>query len=144
LDFYAIGDVVTTKTYVKAILTEVCFIFLSGYRSDSKLEMAGVGVLRTSIFCLMLFVITSKTFIDSSKNTGNTDAIASQVKLLEKQIEEKEKSIIYYRDVKKWPITTKQLIKEKDEMIKKLIKLKEEQAKGANREVSDLRRLFRF
>src|SRR5690606_15632482 len=31
LTFYAIEGAVSTKTYIKAILTEVCFIFLSGY-----------------------------------------------------------------------------------------------------------------
>jgi hypothetical protein len=138
LEFYSIDGAIDTKTYVKAILTEVCFIFLSGYRSDSKIQTAAVGVLRTSIFCLMLFVITSKTFIDSSKNTGNTKAIQQQVVLLEEQIAEKKKSIIYYRDVKKWPVTTKQLIQEKDALVKKLVDLKEQQAKGANTEVSEL------
>lgn len=138
LEFYSIDGVIDTKTYVKAILTEVCFIFLSGYRSDNKVQMFGVGVLRVSIFCLMLFVITSKTFIDSSKNAGNTNAVQQQIVLLEEQIEEKKKSIIYYRDVKKWPLTTKQLIQEKDEMIKKLVSLKERQADGATQEVSEL------
>jgi Ni,Fe-hydrogenase I cytochrome b subunit len=138
VEFYAIEGVISTKTYIKAILTEVCFIFLSGYRSDNKWQTAAVSILRTCIFCLMLFVITSKTFIDSSKNTGNTNAIVQQIIIVEKQIKEKEKSIIYYRDVKKWPITTKQLIKEKDLLVKKLIDLKDQQAKGANVDVSDL------
>lgn len=138
LDFYAIDSIIDTKTYVKAILTEVCFIFLSGYRSDNKIQMAGVGVLRVSIFCLMLFVITSKTFIDSSKNTSNTNAIQEQIVLLQEQIDEKKKSIVYYRDVKKWPVTTKQLIQEKDQMVSKLVSLKEKQADGATQEVSEL------
>lgn len=138
LTFYAIDGLIETKTYVKAILTEVCFIFLSGYRSSSKLQMFSVGFLRASMFCLMLFVITSKTFIDSSKNTGNTNAIEQQILLLENQIEEKEKSIIYYRDVKKWPITTKQIVQEKDKMVNKLVELREKQALGANQDVSKL------
>lgn len=138
LEFYAVGDIVNTKTYVKAILTEVCFIFLSGYRSDNRLQMVGAGILRVSIFCLMLFVITSKTFMDSTKTVSNTNVIQEQIILLEQQIEEKEKSIKYYRDVKQWPITTKQLIKEKDELVKKLVELKEKQAAGATVEVSDL------
>ena len=44
--FYAVAGIITTKTWIKAILTEVCFIFLSGYRSDTRLQMAMVGVLR--------------------------------------------------------------------------------------------------
>ena len=138
LDFYAVDGLIDTKTYEKAILTEVCFIFLSGYRSDSKWETAGVGVLRASIFCLMLFVITNKTFMDSGKITSNTDVIQQQVMLLEEQISEKNKSIIYYRDVKKWPLTTKQNIQEKNVLVNKLIILKEKQAEGATKEVSEL------
>jgi len=138
LEFYSIDGVIDGKTYIKAVLTEVCFIFLSGYRSVGKWATAAVGMLRVSIFCLMLFAITSKTFIDSSKNSGNTVAIQEQVILLKEQIDEKKKSIVYYRDVKKWPITTKQMIQEKDKMIVKLIALKEQQAKGANVSVSEL------
>ncbi len=137
-DFYAIDGVISSKTYIKAILTEVCFIFLSGYRSEGKWQTAAVTGLRVGIFCLMLFAITSKTLLDSSKTASNTDVIAQQVTLLEEQIIEKEKSIIYYRDVKKWPITTKQIIKEKDILVKKLITLKEKQASGATKEVSQL------
>jgi len=138
LDFYSIDGSITPKTYVKAILTEVCFIFLSGYRSDNKVQMIGASALRVGIFCLMMFVITSKTFIDTERNTSNTNAVESQIILLEEQVEEKKKSIVYYRDVKKWPVTTKQLIKEKDDMVKKLVSLKEKQSKGATKEVSDL------
>lgn len=137
LDFYSDGDVVDFKTYVKAILTEVCFIFLSGYRSSTRLQSVGVSLLRVSIFCLMLFVITSKTFIDSSVNIGNTVSIESQVVLLQKQIDEKEKTIEFYKQ-KNWPVTTKQLTMEKDKLVDKLIELKQKQAEGANKDVSDL------
>lgn len=138
LEFYAVNSVIDTKTYVKAILTEVCFIFLSGYRSDSKIQMIGAGALRVSIFCLMMFVITSKTFMDSTKNSSNTNAIQEQIMILEEQIKQKEKDIEYYRDVKQWPNTTRQLVKERDELVKKLIDLKEKQAAGATVEVSEL------
>lgn len=138
LEFYAANAVVDTKTYIKAILTEVCFIFLSGYRSDNKTQETIANVLRVGIFCLMIFVITSKTFMDSTKNSSNTNAIQEQIKIIEQQIKEKEKDIVYYRDVKQWPNTAKQLIKERDELVKKLIELKEKQAAGATVEVSDL------
>jgi hypothetical protein len=138
LEFYTINGVIDTKTYVKAILTEVCFIFLSGYRSDSKIQTIAANGLRVSIFCLMMFVITSKTFMDSTKTSSSTNIIQEQVLILEKQIREKEKDITYYRDVKQWPNTVKQLIKERDELVKKLISLKEKQAEGSNTEVSDL------
>lgn len=138
LDFYSSGAALDFKTYVKAILTEVCFIFLSGYRSDTKMQQFAVSTLRVGIFCLMIFVITSKTFMDSTKNSSNTDAIQEQISILEKQIEEKEKDITYYRDVKQWPNTARQLMKERDELVKKLMELKEKQAAGATVQVSDL------
>jgi hypothetical protein len=137
LEFYAIDGAIDTKTYIKAILTEVCFIFLSGYRSDNKWAAAAVGVLRTSIFCLMLFVITSKTFIDSSKNVGNTNAIAQQIVIVEKQIAQKEKDMEYYLK-KDWPKNYSATRLEKEKLVNKLIGLKEQQAKGANTEVSEL------
>lgn len=137
LEFYSIDGVIDTKTYVKAILTEVCFIFLSGYRSDNKIQAAAVGVLRTSIFCLMLFVITSKTFIDSSKNVGNTNAIAQQIVIVEKQIAQKEKDMEYYLK-KDWPKNYSATRLEKEKLVNKLIDLKEQQAKGANTKVSEL------
>jgi hypothetical protein len=137
LEFYTIDSVVDTKTYVKAILTEVCFIFLSGYRSDNKLQMAGASVLRVSIFCLMLFVITSKTFIDSQKNTSNTNVIAQQVILIEKQIDQKERDMEYYLK-KDWPRNYSATRLEKEQLVEKLIALKEQQADGATEEVSEL------
>jgi hypothetical protein len=137
LEFYAINGVINTKTYVKAILTEVCFIFLSGYRSDTKIQTAAVGVLRTSVFCLMLFVITSKTFIDSQKTTSNTDVIAQQIVLLEEQIQQKQKDMDYYLK-KDWPRNYSATRLEKEKLTTKLIELKEKQAAGATKEISDL------
>jgi hypothetical protein len=137
LDFYSIGGDLDARTYVKAILTEVCFIFLSGYRSDNKLQMAGVGVLRVSIFCLMMFVITSKTFIDSSKNTGNTNAVTQQIVLIEEQIQQKQKDMDYYLK-KDWPRNYSATRLEKEKLTTKLIDLKNQQAQGATVEVSEL------
>lgn len=136
--FYADSGIIETKTYAKAILTELCFIFLSGYRPANSAEKVATTALRIGVFCLMLFVITSKTFLNSAKDTSEISLIQEQVLILEEQIKEKEKNIIYYRDIKQWPNTTKQLIKEKDELVKKLIKLKEKQAAGSNTQVSDL------
>ena len=138
LGFYSADDIVTAKTYIKAILTEVCFIFLSGYRASSRIELSLVSILRVSIFTLMVLVITSQVLLDGSKNIGNTESISKQITLIEKQIKEKEKNIIYYRDVKKWPITTKQLIKEKDLLVNELLDLRKQQASGSNKKVSEL------
>jgi hypothetical protein len=137
LDFYSIEGVIGTKTYVKAILTEICFIFLSGYRSDNKIQMGAVGVLRVSIFCLMMFVITSKTFMDSSKVTSNTKVITEQIVLLKTQIKEKEKQMNYYLK-KDWPRNYSSTRLEKEKLTTKLIDLKEKQAQGATEEVSEL------
>ena len=137
LEFYSIDGVIETKTYVKAILTEVCFIFLSGYRSDNKITATAVGVLRVSIFCLMLFVITSKTFIDSQKNTSNTNVIAQQIVLLEEQIKQKQKDMDYYLQ-KDWPKNYSATRLEKENLTTKLIELKEKQAAGATQEISEL------
>jgi DNA repair exonuclease SbcCD ATPase subunit len=137
LEFYSVDGVIDTKTYVKAILTEVCFIFLSGYRSDTKLQTAAVGVLRVSIFCLMLFVITSKTFMSSTKTVGSTNVIEQQVAIVEQQIKEKEANIKFYQE-KKWPWTVRQLITEKDALVSKLMELKQKQLEGATKEVSKL------
>lgn len=138
LEFYSVNGSIDGKTYVKAILTEVCFIFLSGYRPDDKIQKVGANVLRVGIFCLMIFVITSRTFMDSTKNYSNTNAIQDQVLIIQDQVKEKEKDIRYYRDVKQWPNTVRQLTKERDELVKKLIELKEKQANGATVEVSEL------
>ena len=137
LEFYSIGGVIDTKTYVKAILTEVCFIFLSGYRADTKFMTAAVSILRMSIFCLMLFVITSKTFIDSQKTTSNTSVIAQQIVILEEQIKQKEKDMAYYLK-KDWPRNYSATRLEKERLTTKLIELKEKQASGATEEVSEL------
>lgn len=137
LEFYSIENKITFKTYVKAILTELCFIFLSGYRSKNKTEMGIASFLRICMFSLMLFVITSKTFIDSSKTTNNTDIIQQQVIMLEKQIKQKEKDMEYYLK-KDWPRNYSATRLEKEKLTTKLIQLKEKQAAGAVKEVSDL------
>jgi hypothetical protein len=135
--FYADEGVVNTKTIIKAILTEIAFVFLSGYRAIGKIETTAVSLLRVGVFSLMLFVITSKTFIDSSVFSGNADSVAVQVSILEKQIEEKERKINYYLE-KNWPITVKQLSQEKDVLVNKILELKEKQAQGVTQNTSVL------
>lgn len=135
LDFYAINSAVSANTYVKAILTEVCFIFLSGYRANNKLETAAVSVLRVSIFTLMVFVISSQTFTIGTKNISETLAIKTQIKTIQLQISEKEEQIKYYQSIN-WPrnYTTARL--EKEKLVDKLLALQEQQAKGKNESVS--------
>lgn len=138
--FYAEDGVVTASTYLKAILTELSFIFLTGYKTQDKISKYLVGVLKGGVFALMLFVITSQTITLGTQTIGEIDSISEQVALIEKQIVEKDKEIIYYRDVKNWPSTTKQMVLEKDQLVQKLLRLKEAQAAGKTQSVSELER----
>lgn len=137
LGFYAVDGFISTKTYVKAILTEICFIFLSGYRTKTKIGMVWVGVLRACIFTLMMFVISSQVLIQGTKEIGNTDAIQQQIVVIEEQIKEKKKDIEFFRK-KNWPRNVARLTIEKKELANKLLDLKEQQAKGSNEKVSEL------
>lgn len=135
LSFYAIDGIITFKTYVKAILTEVCFIFLSAYQSSNKLQAAWVNLLRAGIFSLMLFVISSQTITVGTKNISEIDKIQEQIVLLEEQIEEKNQQLKYYQE-KDWPRNYTRTSIEKEELVDKLVDLKEQQIAGKNEDVS--------
>lgn len=135
IGFYALDGVITTKTYVKAILTEVSFIFLSSYRAKGFLETAWIGVLRASVFALMLFVITSQTIDVGTRTISENEVIAEQIELVEQQIDEKQKEIDYYRSIE-WPRNATQSRLAKEKLVEKLINLKEQQASGKNESVS--------
>ncbi len=137
LGFYAIDGIVDTKTYIKAILTEVCFIFLSGYRTESKIGLVWVSVLRACIFSLMVFVISSQVLIQGTKEIGNVNSITQQITFIEEQIKEKEKNIKYFKEIGYKRNATRVTI-EKQELVKKLLELKQKQAEGSNKEVSKL------
>jgi hypothetical protein len=137
LSFYAVDGIISTKTYVKAILTEVCFIFLSGYRSNGALQSFFVNLLRCGIFVLMIFVITSETFVSGKKFIGNVDSISQQITLLENQIAEKEKTINFYME-KGWGVNVRKHTDDKNELVNELLELKKQQAKGANVGVSQI------
>lgn len=133
--FYADGNAPDLKTYIKAILTEVAFIFLSGYKTSDFLNKIWVNTLRAGVFSLMLFVISSQTLLSGTKFQTNSSAIQEQVVLLEKQIDEKEKTIQFYIS-KGWGNSVRKLTQEKNELVQKLITLKEKQADGSNEGVS--------
>jgi len=139
LAFYALDGIITTKTYVKAILTEVCFIFLSAYQTKSKLELAWVSMLRVGIFTLMLFVITSQTLDIGTRTISENASIAQQISLIEEQVRTKEDQMAYYQK-KDWPRNYSRVSIEKQALLEKLIKLKEEQASGKNESVSEVER----
>ena len=134
--FYADGNVADAKTYVKAILTELSFIFLSGFKSADWKQKIWVNILRAGVFSLMLFVISSQTILSGTKFSTNSESIQQQVELLEKQIAEKEKTIQFYID-KGWGNNVRKQSEEKDKLVTKLIDLKEQQAQGSNEKVSD-------
>ena len=137
LEFYADSGVLDTKTYAKAILTEVCFIFLSGYRSDNTIQKIGVGALRVSIFCLMLFVITSEITLKGTRDIDQIDNLADRIARIERQIDSINKEIDYYKSIDwKWRMT--QGIKKRDELEKQVQELKEKQSESGTKEVSKL------
>lgn len=137
LNFYAIDGIISTKTYVKAILTEVCFIFLSGYRTETKAGLAWVTVLRAGIFSLMMFAISSQVILQGTKEIGNADSVQQQIVFIEEQIKEKEKNIKYFKEIG-YPRNATRVTIEKQELVKKLITLKEKQAEGSNQQVSEI------
>lgn len=135
--FYADGNIADFKTYVKAILTEVSFIFLSGFKSADWKQKIWVNTLRAGVFALMLFVISSQTIMSGTKFQTNSTAIQEQIEILEKQIAEKEKTIQFYID-KGWGNSVRKQTEDKNKLVDKLIALKEQQAQGSNEKVSDL------
>ena len=137
VNFYAIDGIIESKTWVKAILTEISFIFLSGYRSVGKLQIIWVNFLRVGIFCLMMFVISSQAIDIGTRTISENAAIAQQVVLIEKQIEDKQKEIDYYISIK-WPRNATQSRIAKEKLVNKLIVLKDAQASGKNEEVSKI------
>ena len=134
--FYSEGEV-TAKTWLQAILTEVCFIFLSGYRSDSMSQKFFLPILRASIFCLMLFVITSEITLKGTKDIGSIDSLSERITRLENQISSINKEIDYYRSVD-WKWRMAQSIKTRDELEKKIQELKEQQSSEGSKEVSSI------
>jgi len=138
LPFYALGGVVATSTYVKAILTEVCFIFLNGYRSVGKLQTTAVIALRVSIFVLMMFVITSRVIFESAENVSEISNVQSQIELLIVDIAKKEETIEFYRK-KNWGVNVRMQEEVRDKLREELLKLKTRQLETKKSEaVSDL------
>ena len=139
VNFYAIDGVIDTKTWIKAILTEVSFIYLSGYKSSGNMQKIWVNTLKGGIFGLMMFVISSQAIDTGTKTISENESIQQQIVLIEEQIKSKEADIKYFKEIK-WPRNAARSTVEKQELVKKLIKLKEEQAKGKNKDVSEIER----
>ncbi len=136
--FYAAEGASVSKTWLKAILTEVSFIFLSGYRAVGWVQTALAGLLRVGVFSLMLFVITSDLAFRSVSTTATSDNIKQQIELVEQQIKSKDETIEFYKK-KGWGISVNNHEKEKQLLVEKLFKLKEQQGEGKVEAVSDVK-----
>lgn len=138
IPFYAIAGIVTFKTYIKALLTETCFVFLAGYRSVGHIQTALVSILRASMFCLMLFVISSEVSLEGAKDISKIDNIANRIERLETQIDKTEKDIERYRSID-WPKNMTVSIRKREELEKQVQTLRSRQeTEGASEEVSVL------
>lgn len=137
VSFYAVESAIASKVWIKAILTEVCFIFLSGYRAVGWAQSLFVGALRVCMFCLMLFVVTSDLAFKSVSTTAVSDNISQQIVLIEEQIKSKDETIKFYRD-KEWGVSVNKHEQEKSVLVEKLVKLKEKQGEGKTEDVSKI------
>ena len=132
--FYGDG-IASTGAYFKAILTEICFIFISAYRSNNLIEKTMVSLTRVGIVVLMLFVITSETFLNTTKTIENTSILSDKVSAVETQIQAKQKTIDFYL-TKGWGVSVNKFENEKIKLEKQLFEMKSEQQGGANIAVS--------
>lgn len=139
LPFYAVGGAITSKVWLKAILTEVSFIFLSGFRADGWLQSAAVTVLRGAIFCLMLFVITSEVTLEGTKDISKISSVATRIERLETQIKRTEKDIIVFRE-KNWPRNMTQSIRKREQLEEQVQELRERQEEEGSEELAGLLR----
>lgn len=137
LPFYMVGDAITTKTWIKAILTEVCFVFVSSYRAVGWLQTTIVSFARVGIFTLMLFVISSEVTLEGLNKVNEIDVIQQKIEFVEQQIRDKDELIQFYKD-KGWGNNTKVQSDEKNKLVDQLIELKNEQLEGKNEKASDL------
>ena len=135
--FYAVEGIITANTWLMAILTEVCFIFVSAYRAEGKLQTAMAMFARAGIFALMLFVVSSEVTTEGLNKINKIDVISQKIELMEKEIKQKDELIEFYKK-KDWGVNVRKQIDEKDKLVKQLVELKNEQIDGANEKTSDI------
>lgn len=134
VSFYSNGEP-TLYSYYKAILTEVCFIFLASYQARSLLEKIVAPILRASLFLLMSFVISSQVILDSTKFSTSSTVVDNRVELIKKQIEDKQKTIDFYIG-KGWAVSTNKHVKDKEKLQAKLDEVLSEQRSGLTGDVA--------
>lgn len=137
LPFYALDGIISTETWVQAILTEVCFIFVSSYRAIGWLQTSIAYIARVSIFALMLFIVSAEVMMHGTNQINEINVIGQKITLIESQIQSKDELIKFYKD-KKWPSSVRKQSDEKDALLKQLIALKDEQIDGKSQDVSTL------
>jgi len=137
LPFYSLDGIVSTKTWVQAILMELCFIFVSTYRAQSLFQSALLYLARAGTFALMLFVVSTKVLYTGAGIIDEIDITKQKIEIIETQIKEKEDQINFYKE-KNWGNTVRSIIKEKDALSKQLVELKNKQIEGKSESVSEL------
>lgn len=134
VSFYSSGEP-DLYSYYKAILTEVCFIFLASYQARSLLEKIVAPILRFSLFLLMSFVISSQVILDNTKFSTNSDVVDNRAELIKRQIEDKQKTIDFYIS-KGWAVSTNKHVRDKEKLQEKLDEVLSEQRSGFTGDVA--------
>lgn len=135
--FYAVDGIITPKVWLKAILTEICFIFVSSYRALGWLQTTIVTFARAGIFALMLFVISSEVTTQGLNQINEIGIIEQKIEFLEEQIKDKDELIEFYKK-KGWGNNTRKQSDEKNKLVEELMALKNEQIEGKNEKASDM------
>jgi hypothetical protein len=140
INFYSNDGVITLKTYVQAILTEVCFVFLNGYRSEGRINYIFTFILRACMFLFMLFVVTAETALHGTKDISKVDSLTDRIARIERQIEKNEQDIEKFKSMN-WNIRMTQAIASRNKLEDELRRLLEQkELSGASDEVSSIMR----
>lgn len=140
IGFYSNDGIVTFKTYVQAILTEACFIFLNGYRSEGRINTLFTYLLRSMMFLFMLFVITAETASHGTKDISKIDSLTERISRIERQIEKNEQDIEKFKSMN-WNVRMTQAIANRNKLEEELRSLLEQKEKsGASSELSEIMR----
>lgn len=138
IPFYAVAGIITFKTYIKALLTEICFVFLAGYRAAGRVQTFLVSILRASMFCLMLFVISSEVSLEGARDVSKIGNIANRIERLDNQIKKTEIDIERYRSID-WPRNMTTSIRKREELEKQVQELRlRQESEGAGENVAKI------
>ena len=119
----------------KAILTELCFIYINQIRATTIINKVMVGTVRISIFILMLFVVSSEVITQSKTSINSNNMIDTRIEHLKEAIQEKNNTIEYYKK-RDWAISVNKHEKEKSELNSELNELQNRKISGENSEMN--------